>query len=139
MGQTQTTQKCNFEDVQKAVLKNYNYILINTLDKNEQDCLIYSTLSYKEEERTINNLLKENNKIHIIIYGKNNNDETIYNKYKQLINLGFTNVYIYLGGLFEWLCLQDIFGDDEFPTTKKELDLLKYRGVSILTRKMLNY
>lgn len=139
MGQSQTTQKCNFEDVQQAVLKNHNYILINTLDKNEQDCLIYSTLSYKEEERTINNLLRENNKIHIIIYGKNNNDETIYNKYKQLINLGFTNVYIYLGGLFEWLCLQDIFGDDEFPTTKKELDLLKYRGVSILTRKMLNY
>ena len=31
--------------------------------------------------------------------------------------------------MFEWLLLQDIYGDDEFPTTTKELDILKYKGV----------
>ena len=53
-------------------------------------------------------------------------------KYTQLVNLGFVNVYIYPGGLFEWLCLQDIYGDDEFPTTNKELDILKYKPARLL-------
>ena len=33
----------------------------------------------------------------------------------------------YPGGVFEWLLLQDIYGNDNFPTTKKELDILKYK------------
>ena len=53
--------------------------------------------------------------------------QKIYNKYNQLINLGFQKVYIYLGGLFEWLCLQDIYGKNNFPTIGEELDILKYR------------
>jgi hypothetical protein len=71
----------------------------------------------------INNLLKNSNKsVKIIVYGKNCNDEKIYVKYNQLNSLGFYNVYIYTGGLFEWLLLQDIYGATEFPTTKKELE-----------------
>jgi len=42
------------------------------------------------------------------------------------------NIYIYPGGIFEWLCLQDIYGDELFPTTKKELDILKYKPRSKL-------
>jgi hypothetical protein len=41
--------------------------------------------------------------------------------------LGFENVYIYRGGMFEWLLLQDIYGFDEFQTTSKITDLLKYK------------
>ena len=63
----------------------------------------------------------------IIIYGKNTNDSTIYNKHQQLLSLGFNKVYIYPGGLFEWLCLQDIYGSLNFPTLGSELDILKYR------------
>jgi hypothetical protein len=48
-------------------------------------------------------------------------------KYDQLVGLGFKSVYIYPGGLFEWLLLQDIYGFDEFPTTKRVLDILKYK------------
>jgi len=55
----------------------------------------------------------------------------VYKKYDQLVKLGFSNVFIYLGGLFEWLMLQDIYGYDEFPTTKKELDILKYKAANI--------
>ena len=62
-----------------------------------------------------------------MIYGKNCNDEKLISKYKQLIDLGFINVNIYAGGMFEWLLLQDIYGDDNFPTTSRELDILKYR------------
>jgi hypothetical protein len=34
---------------------------------------------------------------------------------------------MYTGGLFEWMLLQDIYGDAEFPTTSRELDVLKFR------------
>jgi hypothetical protein len=77
--------------------------------------------------------------VKIIIYGRNCNDEKIYSKYKQLNSLGFYNVYIYSGGLFEWLMLQDIYGVDDFPTTKKELDILRFKPHKILNIQLLEY
>ena len=103
------------------------YLLMSTLPLSEQICLITNTLTPQKEETLMNRYLNSNKNIRIIIYGRNSNDETIYKKYNQLINLGFTNVYIYLGGLFEWLMLQDIYGFDDFPTTTRQLDILKYK------------
>jgi hypothetical protein len=139
MGNTTTIQKCNFEDIQNNLynFKNNSSLLINTLGLNEQNCLIPNTIKYDSEEQIINNYMKTNTSIYIFIYGKNMNDETIYKKYNQLISLGFMNVYLYTGGLFEWLCLQDIFGFDNFPTTTKELDLLKYRALSYKKNNLL--
>jgi hypothetical protein len=77
--------------------------------------------------------------IHIVIYGRNSNDERLYKKYQQLLSLGFYNVCVYLGGLFEWLLLQDIYGADEFPTTSKQLDMLKYKANSVLNVSLLEY
>ena len=73
----------------------------------------------------------------IIIYGKNCNDEKIYKKYQQLLSLGFYNVFVYPGGLFEWLLLQDIYGTEEFPTTSKQLDVLKYKPSPMLNIMLL--
>ena len=56
-------------------------------------------------------------------------DASTTKKYEQLISLGLKNVYVYGGGLFEWLLLQDIYGDESFPTTSKDLDILKYRPI----------
>lgn len=103
------------------------YLLMNTLPFSEQSCLILNTLTPQKEETLMNRYLNSNKNIRIIIYGRNSNDETIYKKYNQLINLGFANVYLYLGGMFEWLMLQDIFGFDDFPTTTRQLDILKYK------------
>ncbi len=47
-------------------------------------------------------------------------------KYKQIKGLGLYNLCIYTGGLFEWLCLQDIYGDDEFLTTGR-VEILDYK------------
>ncbi len=130
MGQQQSVQKVNFEDVQFIINSSRNnYILINTLSSHNQDCLITNTISVEKEEQIINGCLSKPN-VHIIIYGKNTNDKQIIEKYKQLLNLGFRHIYIYPGGLFEWLCLQDIFGKEDFPTTKDELDIYKYRPKS---------
>lgn len=115
----------NFEKVQNAI-KN-NDIIINTLSDNEQDCLISGTTNIKDEVTILNECLKNKKDALIIVYGKNNNDNTVIIKYNQLIELGFNNVAIYLGGIFEWLLLQDIYGYDNFPTTIKELDILKYK------------
>ena len=115
----------NFEKVQNAI--NNSDIIINTLIESEQNCLISGTTSIIDEVSILNNCLKNRKDILIIIYGKNNTDNSVLIKYNQLIGLGFTNVGIYLGGLFEWLLLQDIYGYDNFPTTNKEIDILKFR------------
>jgi len=138
----QSIKKINFEDIQYIINSNPNeiYILINTLSENEQRCLIKHTMDIHKETDLINKFLKTGNKqIKIIIYGKNCNDEKIFEKYKQLTSLGFYNVYIYIGGIFEWLLLQDIYGEKEFPTTNKELDLLKYKPSSLIFTKENNY
>jgi rhodanese-related sulfurtransferase len=127
MGNSQSIQKINFEDMQTAYKNPEIYLLMNTLPLSEQNCLISNTLTPQKEEALMNRYLNSNKNIRIIIYGRNSNDETIYKKYGQLTNLGFTNVYLYLGGLFEWLMLQDIYGFDDFPTTNRQLDILKYK------------
>ena len=140
MGNNQTIQKINFEDVQVAYKNPEIYLLINTLSDIEQGCLIPNTVNINQEEEFINTLIKNGNKqIKIIVYGKNSNDEKIYTKHTQLTSLGFYNVFLYSGGLFEWLLLQDIYGAKDFPTTKKELDLLRFKSSRVFGIQLLEY
>ena len=132
MGNQQSIQRFNFEDIQTVINNKDRYIIINTLSISEQLCLIPNTIIFTEEENIINELISNRNNKSIIIYGKNGNDMSIYDKYEQLSKLGLINIYIYPGGIFEWLCLQDIYGEELFPTTKKELDILKYKPRSNL-------
>ena len=139
MGNTQTMRKINYEDMQTVIKNPEIYLIINTFSPTEQQCLILNTILATEEEEIINKFLKENKSIIIIIYGKNCNDETINKKYQQLYSLGFYNIFVYSGGMFEWLLLQDIYGKELFPTTKKELDLLKYKANQLLSIGLLEY
>ena len=133
MGNTPSIEKINFEDMQFITKNPESFLLINTLPINEQDCLIINTVQASHEEAMINDCLKKGTKqVPIVIYGKNCNDENLHNKCNQLVSLGFNNVYVYVGGLFEWLMLQDIYGFSEFPTTIQELDFLKYRSTKII-------
>ncbi len=139
MGNIQSMKKINYEDMQSVIKNPEIYLIINTLSPSEQQCLIINTVLANEEETIINKFIKENKSIRIIIYGKNCNDETINKKYQQLYSLGFYNIFVYLGGMFEWLMLQDIYGKDLFPTNKKELDLLKYKSHQLLNVSLLEY
>ena len=134
LNQSHSVNKLNFESVQNIINKNttQQFIIINTLENNNQDCLIKNTITPEKEIELLNYYLKENKKINILIYGENCSDNKVINKYNQLYQLGFTNLYIYIGGLFEWLLLQDIYGDDEFPTTNNIVDILKYKGKNII-------
>lgn len=139
MGNTQSMKKINFEDMQTVIKNAEIYLIINTLPPTDQSCLIVNTTLADDEESLINKFLKENKNVRIIIYGKNCNDDTVQKKYQQLLSLGFYNIYVYNGGLFEWLILQDIYGKELFPTTKKELDLLKFKANQLLNIGLLEY
>ena len=115
----------NFEEVIRAT--SATTVIINTLTVSEQNCLIVGTVSALEEEVIINELLKTNKKIQIIVYGKNCTDLGVIKKATQLQTIGFSNVCVYVGGLFEWLLLQDVYGKTEFRTTCNKVDLLKYK------------
>jgi len=140
MGNAQSSiQKINFEDMQTACKNPEIYLLINTLPESEQGCLVIGTVSAHQEEAIINKHLRGSKNTQIIVYGRNCNDEKVFKKYQQLLQLGFFNVFIYSGGLFEWLMLQDIYGFNEFPTTTKQLDLLKYKPRQQLNVGLLEY
>jgi len=138
MGNQQSIKKINFEDVQQAIQN--KDIIINTLSIEEQEILIEHTIDAERENDVLNDYLKKGKTgINIIIYGKNSNDETIFKKYNQLISLGFTNPCVYSGGMFEWMLLQDIYGEDNFPTTKKMLDILKFKPKQSLNIRLIEY
>jgi hypothetical protein len=128
-------KKIGFEDVQYAIHHSAHFLIINTMPVNMQDCLIQNTVHIQNEEKIINDMISdyESKTKSIIIYGLNSLDLTCEKKCKQLHSLGLPDVYWYVGGLFEWTMLQDIYGQDEFPTTKKVLDLLKFKSQRIIS------
>jgi hypothetical protein len=119
-----------FENM-KLAINNKKYTIINTLSLTDQTCLIKSTIDAQKEESTINELLAKYEDTIFIIYGRNSTDDTPTKKYDQLIKLGFEKVYIYSAGLFEWLLLQNVYGEQEFPTTTICKDLLPFRPLPI--------
>lgn len=132
MGNTNSNNyKLSFEDME-WITHHYpkiahKLIIIHTLDNNEEDVLIkYTTLANDEDDK-INKFMKSDNKdIHICIYGKNAHDTKIHDKYNQLKDLGFVHVYVYIGGLFEWLLLQQLYGEDTYKIFIHPNTLLKY-------------
>lgn len=132
---TNTIKKLNFEEMQEIIRgdnspHSLKIILINILPINQQYCLIPTTIPAIEEEKIINDIIEnvEMRKYHIVLYGTNAGEiDELEKKTKILQGSGFSLVSYYLGGLFEWLLLQDIYGEENFPTTSKELDIFKYR------------
>lgn len=120
-----------FDDVAYCVKNPDKYVLINTLSALEQAVLIKGTLSASEEESFVNEYLSKyvDRPKTIVIYGRNCCDEMPKHKLAQLLSLGISDAFIYVGGLFEWLLLQDIYGEAEFATTGKTLDLLAHRPI----------
>ena len=136
-GFSSSIKKMNYENIQDIVNGKIDCIIINTLNQYEQECLISKTILANVEEGLINKFLYANKKKKILIYGKNNHDPRVYTKYKQLNELGFTNVFIYVGGMFEWCLLQDIYGEEYFKTTSKVKDILYYKPKSNLNNESL--
>lgn len=122
-----------FEDVQHAIIYPEKYTIISTMPITATYTgLIRGTIPIDQEETAINRALStgKTTTMCILIYGKNTTDESVVKRYNQLHNLGFSNLYVYLGGMFEWLALQDIYGTETFPTTNTHrIDMLAYKPV----------
>jgi hypothetical protein len=112
----------------KVAIRNPSkYIIINTF---EQDVVINNTVSAEREENVINEQLHNYRTVDlpVVIYGRNSCDLSVEQKQTQLASLGINEIYVYVGGLFEWLLLQDVYGTDEFPTVNRiAVDILRYR------------
>lgn len=129
-------KRADYEDILHAIRTPANILIINTLPAMEQSVLIKGTLPFADEESTINSIIGEYamDQTTLIVYGKHANDETAEKKCRQFQTLGFRNVFLYGGGLFEWLLLQDIFGDVNFPTVGKADNFLRYKAPSMISR-----
>ena len=130
MGQVYSNFKhVNYETLQSKI--STSIILLNTLSLDDQKYLIKGTINAVYEIGFMNDQLKKNKNIEIIIYGKDHYDTSVIKKYNQLKKLGFNNVSIYFGGLFEWALLQDIYGSSNFQTDgqiKDPLQITKYKN-----------
>jgi hypothetical protein len=103
------------------------FVLINTLPITRQDCLIKGTIKAFNEVEYMNKLLKTNKNKEIIIYGIHHTDLSVIKKYNQLKKLGFNNVHIYFGGLYEWLLLQEVFDTTNFQTDGYIKNIVDYK------------
>ena len=128
------SQSIGFDDLLYCIRNPAKYVLIHTMSATER-VLISGTLSVAEEEVFMNEYLSkyvENQKT-IVLYGRNSCDDSTRKKRAQLLSLGISDVYIYSGGMFEWVLLQDIYGASEFPTSEVVADIIAYRPQSRFT------
>ena len=116
-------------DVMQTAIKSHEYFIINVLPVSEQDCLIRGTIEAIKEEQVLNKMIESIDTVNkkIVLYGKNCNDENVTIKAEQLNSLGLADVSVYRGGMFEWMLLQDIYGEKEFATTRREVDILRFK------------
>lgn len=113
----------NFEDVQQYIVGTQPFFLINTLPINLQKCVILGTMCALKEEKCFNDCLHMNTPV--LVYGKHHSDSSVTKKCNELVAFGFTNVNMYAGGLFEWLLLRDVYGDELFPVNTGPLSVVE--------------
>jgi hypothetical protein len=115
-----------FSAIEAGVLKRDHVgdcLLITTMPQP----LIQGTVPPEVEENAVNDLLRNGARdMSLIVYGQHGADASVFKKYYQLVNLGFTNVAIYMGGAFEWALLRDIYGATAFPTMAPCTDPLAF-------------
>jgi hypothetical protein len=118
MGQIYSSyQHYTFKELQKKIDNHKGeFILLNTLPIQEQNYLIKGTVNAVLENDFINGLVKKDRNKEIIIYGRDHHDMRVIEKYNKLKKIGFTKIFIYFGGIFEWSLLQEIYGVQNFQT-----------------------
>lgn len=119
----------NFDDMKLAVDR--GYIICHIMDETDETILIKNTLSVKDEIKKINDLIKQSKFDEtIVLYGRNYTDlEKIVQRFQHLISFGFTRVFIYVGGLYEWVLMQNLYGDKLFPTNNS-IDLTNIKSIT---------
>lgn len=120
IGQSKTYKNTilNFDDMKQAIDRGYT--ICHIMEEADEGIIIKNTLSVKDEIKKINDFL-QNDQLDgmIVLYGRNYTDiDKLAQRQKQLNSLGFMRVFIYVGGLYEWVLLQNVYGDKLFPTNR---------------------
>jgi len=128
-----------FDDILVALKDKTRYIFISTMPVDMQNALIPNTIPCSDEATTINRIMDEFNtaKYTLIVYGKNACDTDPSKKYEQLWNLGFSDIHIFPGGMFEYILLNDMYGEKLFPISGSNgtgspvvtVDIMTYRPI----------
>ena len=127
MGNAPMIRRASFEDVQFA--REGKCLVISVLNEHEQSVLIKGTVPANDEVRLVEDAL--NLKRDVLVYGLNSSDSRVLTKCEQILKLGGQPI-AYVGGLFEWLLLQDIYGVDAFPTNGFTLDHLRFKPNNVV-------
>lgn len=123
MGQIYSSyNNCNYIQLQEKIENKNQVVLLTTLSTN--DYLIKGTIHVNLECDFVNNLAKKDKSKEIVVYGKDHLDMRVIKKYNELKKIGFVNVSIYFGGLFEWALLQETYGKSNFQTDGNVDDLM---------------
>ena len=133
-GSKDVVKVIGFEDM--LVLHKTKVVLLNTMERANQACLIRGTVHADDEETTMNAMLTSTDPSVtdrlVVVYGRHYLDPKPMEKARALRVMGLSRLLVYRGGLFEWLLLQEVFGHDQFPTQGACTDLLLYRPLPTL-------
>lgn len=107
------------------VMENYhNLLLICDVDQPSKcDFLIRHTVDERKEEMLINRLadsVKAQHTTDIVIYGLSSHPRFVKSalqKRRKIMAVGFTRVFVYIGGLYLWISNWSFVSRDQFPIT----------------------
>ena len=109
-------------------------ILITVISNHTDATLIKGTLGEAEELRHVNEIIRKKNlDERIFVYGENCSDSRVYSKARQLKKLGLKEVFVYTGGIFEWMLLGEVFGQDQFPVHGRVTNVVDHAGESFVS------
>jgi len=103
---TNNIKTITLEELRRLLQSDEDFILANSLNKENFDegyipkSINLSIHSEDFEENTKGIIPNKNRKI--IVYCRHSKCETSDEAYEKLIEMGYSNVYIYRGGLEEW-------------------------------------
>ena len=116
------------------LMNKHSAYLFNALPSSYTNCNIKNTITKNNSLKIIKNLVKS--KDIIIVYCANSTCKASHEFIKNNLK-GFKNVYLYSGGLYEWLLLQNYYGKDKFGTTGK-CKIEKFKDYKHLPKKYYN-
>ena len=124
--------KVSYETV-LALSGSIDVVVISTLPETLQECLIPGTTPCVREEKHVNGILEQKRQglYTVIVYGANHLDATVERKCAQMRKMGFRSVHAYTGGMFEWLLLHEVYGEENFGVEQSSRsgvpDILAFR------------
>lgn len=108
----------------KKLLGTGRVMLFNGLKKQYHSCVIPSTIPYSDMRKAIKSMTSE----HIPVVYCANYSCNASHKFAEKKLGHLDTVYIYSGGIFEWLLLQKKYGKKKYPTNGDcELEHMKHR------------